>query len=781
MLDRKLRRDLYRIRWQAVSIALVVACGIAIFFAARTTHYSLESSRADYCELTRFPDVFVSLKRAPEAVTRDIARLDGVAAYDTRIIQEITLDLPGLSEPAIGRIHSIPAGRSPEISRILLLEGSWPVGDQVLVNDAFAKAHQFRIGNRITGILQGRRRDLTVSGIAITSEYIASIRRGNVLPDDRHYGVLWMEREAMAAAFDMSGSFNDLVLRLSPGMPEARLIGELDRLLEPWGGLAYSRTDQMSYRFVSDELEELRAEAAVVPVIFLAVAAFLVNIVLSRLVRAERTQIATLKALGYGNRPIIVHYVELALVISTLGSLLGLVIGYRTGVLMTSMYADFFRFPVFEFRINPLVPLIAVVVSYVAALVGVGHAVREAVRMTPAEAMQPPVPPIYRRTVFDLGPFRKALSQQARMIFREVSRHPVRTGMSSLGIAAALAILVSGSFWLDAIDYIMEVQFSIAQREDATVSFNQPLSERVVREVAAMPGVITAEGFRSVAVAVRAGNRMRRVGLIGLPRERELKNLVNQDLYPVDLPHDGILVTERLATALGIGLGDPVWLEVQEGTRPRRSVTVAGIVDELVGLGVYMEIGALNRLLGEGEPVSAVLVKASRDKEEALYRQLKHSPAVESVAVKRNIQEIFRTMTARYISVFSMILAGFGAVMVIGVVFNSARILLAEKARDFASLRVLGFTRDEIFGLLLGELSLQIVLGIPAGLVFGYGIAAVSVQFMGPEMIRIPLVIAPSTYGYSVMVVLGGALLSIGFARRELNRLDLVAVLKSRE
>ena len=466
-------------RGQIVTIALVVASGVAIFVAAMGAYHSLVGAQADYYRATRFADVFVSLKRAPLSLERQLAELSGIGQLETRLVKEVTIDLPGVGVPISGRLISLPERGELRLNRLYLRQGRMPepnAPDEVLASEAFAKANGLRPGDRLSAILNGKFQDLRIVGIALSPEYIFATKSGDPLPDDKRFGIFWMGHEAMAKAFDLDGAFNDVVATMAPGAEEAAVLAGLDRLLEPYGGLvAYGRYHQPSNRFLDDEIAQQGFMATTVPVIFLAVAAFLLNVVLGRMIRTQREQIAALKALGYGNPTIASHYLKLVAIVVLAGALLGTAAGVVLGRLMTEEYTLFFRFPVLAFRLELWVPLLASGISLLAGAAGALSAVRSVVRLAPAEAMRPPAPATYRRGFLDRIGWVARLSAQRRMMLRGITGRPFRAALTSLAIALSVAIVMISFFWQDAIDYMIAVQFAQAERADATVTFTGPV------------------------------------------------------------------------------------------------------------------------------------------------------------------------------------------------------------------------------------------------------------------------------------------------------------------
>jgi putative ABC transport system permease protein len=784
-LTKKLLRDLRHLKGQAVAIALVIAAGVAIFVLMDSMLASLALTQRTYYERYRFADVFASAKRAPLSLSGEIAAIPGVAQIETRVVADVILDVPDLIEPAIGRLVGVPAPRRAMLCDVFLRSGRYIEAgrpDEVLLSETFAKLHDLGPGSVLPAILHGTRRNLRVVGLALSPEYVYNVRPGEMMPDERRFGVLWMERRALAAAFDMEGGFNDVVLRLARGASEPEVIARLDRLLEPYGGRgAIPRSLQTSHWFLENELEQLRGTGRVIPIVFLAVAAFLLNVVLTRIVALERGQIASLKALGYSNAAVAAHYLSLALLVAALGGLLGVAMGAWLGAGMTRLYTEFFHFPILQYRLAVKVAIEGIVIGLAAAGLGALGAVRNAARLPPAEALRPEPPARYRESLLERAGVKRLLSQPARMIVRNLTRRPVRAALSVLGISLGAAMMVVGTFSLDAIHRIMDVQFRLAQRYDAMVSFIEPSSAGVLHEVERLPGVTEVEGFRSVPVKLRFGHRWRQAAVLGLPAAPRLSRILDSETRPVRLPPQGLVMSRTLADILGVNRGDTVVLEVLEGARPVLPMVVADVVDEYIGTNVYSEIGALHRLMREGETLSGAFLAVDRTAEEELYRRVKRSPRVAGVLLKRAAIESFQKTLAKNVAIIRTVNMLFAAVIAFGVVYNSARISLSERSRELATLRVIGFRRGEISYILLGELAALTALAIPAGLLLGYVMSAAILEIFQTELYRIPFVISPRTFARAGVTTFIAAAISAAAVRRRLDRLDLVAVLKTRE
>lgn len=785
-LHRKLLRDLWQIKGQALAISLVIAVGVLMFIMYLSAFDSLQLTRSRYYERQRFAHVFASLKRAPLALHNRIASIPGVSQAETRVVVDVTLDVEGFDEPATGRLVSIPEQQREIVNDIVLRRGRYIEpgrAGEVIASEGFANAHGLDPGDRIGAILNGRRRDLEIVGIGLSPEYIYTIRPGELIPDDARFGVFWIERRAVAAAFDMEGGFNDVALLLMPGTRPDVVIDELDMMLRPYGGWgAIPRALQLSHWSVDNELKGLQGAGLAVPVIFLCVAAFLLHVVLRRIVAVQREQIATLKALGYPKRSIAMHYTSWALAISFGGTLIGTVGGALLGHGMMSVYNEYFRFPILEYRIQPNVVAGAVLIGFVAAILGANSAVRQAVGLQPAEAMRPAPPPAYRVSFAERFGFQRLFSQPARIVLRNIERQPLRSLIAVGGIGCALAILIVGMFPLDSLDVMEDVQFRVAQRQDLQLTFVEPVSPGGLHALQRLPGVIATEPLRSVPVRLRSAARSRQLAIMGLPAAGQLYRVIDVDgLRQVSLPPDGLIISSGLAEILGVSPGGPLTVEVLVGKRPVREVTVLGIVHEYMGLTAYMEIDAMRRLLGEGATLSGGFLTIDTAHLQRLFRAIKTTPAIAGSTLKGAALEALSESFAENINTMIFFNVLFASIIAYGVVYNAARVSLAERSRELASLRVMGFTRAEISAILLGELGVVTFLALPLGMALGYGLSQLLVKAFETELYRLPFSAAPRTYALCALVIVAAAAISGLLVRRKLDHLDLVQVLKARE
>ncbi|AXS85172.1 ABC transporter permease [Marinobacter sp. Arc7-DN-1] len=784
-LNTKLCRELWQMRGQVLAIALVIAGGVAVCVMSLVNYSSLVATRAQYYEQHQFAEVFSALKRAPRHILQEIEKLPGVARYEGRVEGGAKLEMPGFADPVSARLVSIPPDGQPDINRLFIREGRLPApgrNQEVAVIGSFAEAHELSLGDRFEAIINGRRQALILTGIVESPEFIYVIPPGAMLPDYQRYGVLWMSREALEAAMDMGGAFNSLVVTLRPGYSVASVADALDRLLARYGATgAYGRDDQFSHRFLSDELNQLKTMATVFPLIFMGVAMFLLNVVISRLISTQRDIIAVLKAFGYGNRQIAWHYSKLVIVIAVIGLLLGLALGLWLGRALGELYMDFYRFPGLLFRINPLWLVLLAILTTVVAWLGAWRAIRQAAALPPAEAMRPEGPARYRVTGVEKLLSGIRFSQPSRMIVRQLSRRPARTLLSMSGVAMASAIVMVGNFQFDSVSLMVHTQFARVQQQDLATTFIDPVNSSALYGIQRQPGIRYVEGRRTVPARLKFGHREWRSAVTGIPADARLQYVVDSDLERVSLPGEGLLLTDYLARELGAKPGDTLQLELLEGDRRTVLVPVAGVTSEFLGVGAYMNLDALNRALGDGPLINQAMINLDPTKAAEVYDSLRETPGVLGLSIRQAMLDSFYDTLARTFLTFTFFNSLMGGIIAFGVVYNTIRISLAEKGRELASLRVLGYTHNEVAHILLGEVALLLLLGVPLGWLIGQGLVLLIVTAMQTELYRVPLTITSQTLGISALVVVVSAIASGVIAWWRLKALDLVAVLKTRE
>jgi putative ABC transport system permease protein len=786
-LERKLLRDLWRMRGQVLAVAMVALCGVATFVTMRGAYEALLTSQHAYYERYRFADVFASVRRAPMAVLPQVRAIPGVNEADGRVVFDASLDVPGLEEPASGRLVSLASAASPAeggLNRVFLREGRLPGAAErnaVLVSVAFSEANGLYAGDTLGAIINGRREQLRIVGIAMSPEYLNEIK-GDGFPDNRRFGVLWMDHDALAGALAMRDGINHVSVTLAPHASEKQVIERLDRLLAPYGALgAYGRADQISHNFLSSELAQSRVTATVLPAIFLAVAAFLVHNVLSRLTALQRAQIGLLKSLGYGRLAVSMHYMKFALLTVMAGGVAGIGVGTWLGRGLAQLYGRFYHFPALQFTLSAFTVTAALTIAALAAIGGALLATRRVVTLSPAESMRPETPAHFRPGPLERLGLQRWMPLPVRMVLRNLERKPVKSLLSVLGLAAALALVITGQYTFDALNEVIRIQFRVAQRDDVTLSFNEPRDWSVAANLASLPGVLRVEPFRMTAVTMRYRHRSKKTAIIALSPQPLLRRVLDENEQAVALPPEGIVMTRMLAKTLAIGAGDALEVSFMEGQRRTVQVPVAKVVDEPIGMFSYMDARALAALAQEPLTASGAYLAVDPAREAALYRALKTLPAVRSVSLREATLQSFLSTVAENMKMNTRVLVSFACIIALGVVYNATRIALSEQAIELASLRILGFTNAEVAAMLLGQQAALTLAALPLGCGLGTLLAALLSALLSQDLFRIPLVVSTQTYLLSIGVVLAAAVVAGALVWRKLRHMDLIEVLKTRE
>lgn len=784
ILDRKLLRNLRSMRGQLAAIVLIIACGVAAFVTVLTAYRGLKSTRDAYYARYRMADLFAPARRAPRAVLEELERLPGVRRVEGRIVFDVTLDVEGLSQPASGRVVSVPDRRAAILNDLHLTRGSWFAGDgtgEVIVADRFAKVHGLDVGDTLRVIMNNRKEALRIVGRALSPEFVYLIRgAGDVLPDAQHFTVLWMSETFAEAVFDFEGACNDFVATLDRGAPLEDVIAEFDRRLDRYGAIgAFARKDQISNRFLSDEISQLRGSATMTPTIFLAVAAFTLHMLLARLVATQRTQIALLRAFGYTTAELVRHYLKLALGIGVLGAAAGTGMGVWFGRNVARIYGEFYSFPILDFSVDPVAVVGGSIVSLLFASLGAIGTLRAVARLSPAEALQPEAPRAFRRMFLERLRVFARLPFLARMILRHVARHRVRAAITVGGVALSASILLLAFFSLGATQELLDHQFRLADRQDVRLAFHEERGREALLDLRRLPDVRAAEPELEVPVKLVHGHRSRRAGISGLEAGSTLHALLDRDLEHVPLPREGLLLSRKLAQILDVRPGDEVEVRVLNGRKPVLSVPVESVVDEYLGMFAYADLSRLSRWIGEEYALTGARLSVSDPR--AVGEALKEIPAVASVNFKARSVASFRDSLARSQHIFGTVLVLFAGAITFGVVYNTARISLAERGRELGTLAVMGFTDAEVRRVVEGESYLLAAVALPPGLGVGAFFSWLLTRLFDTELFRFPFILHRSSIAKTIGIVLLFTLLANLLVRRRLRRLDMVEIVKARE
>ena len=783
-IDLKLLRDFRRLWAQGLAIALVLAAGVTVIIMSVGMSRALNESRAAYYAQNRFADVFAAARRAPDSLAREIAQIPGVMQGETQVRAYASLDIPGRSKPATGHLISRDLATDPQLNIPILRSGRWPErANEAVVNEPFAEANGFVAGDHLFVNLNGRKRQVSITGTALSPEFIYTIGPGALMPQNETFGILWMPQDVLDAAFNMAGAFNSVSLALLPGTDTEPVKDRLEDLLTHYGGqTATDRSTQQSNAFLDAEIQQLEVMAYVLPPVFLGISVFLVNMVVGRIVFLERSEIGLMKAIGYSSWDICLHYLMLAGLIALVGIIIGMIAGSWLAYEMSALYGRYFDFPFLVQSVPTSIYSASALLALAATSAGAVHSAIKAARLAPAVAMAPPAPPNFKRSAFDVAAGMFRLSQPTRMILRSLTRWPLRAATTLVGVALAVSTLVASNFFPDALDDIIDKGFYQSNRQDVLLLFEPDVPISGLVDVTNLPEVFQAEAQQFHATVFRHGAREKQVPISTVTPDTDLARVVDENGQVVAPDGRGLLISKRLSEALGAGIGDTISVTFESGVQETFDIPVSAIVTQYFGLGAYLDHDHLNRLFRQSPRMSAANVTLEDPMSpDAFEDAVKAVPGIMGTINMTENRLSFLQTISQNILVVTAIYGVLGAIITVGVCYNAARIQLSERARELASLRILGFSKFEVAKVLVGEVMLLVLLAQPLGWWFGTQVARWMTDGFSSDLYAIPLVLKPATYAQASLIVLGSAAVSTLIVARRLGKLDLIAVMKTRE
>jgi len=789
-LDRKLLRQL-RSSWGLIlAITSIIAVGVTCFGSMASCYWNLTEAMSRYYAQCRMADFSIELKKVPLAELGQIADLPGVVEIRPRIQFNATVDLDGVTKPLNGQVLSLPERRESVINDIVLKRGSYFTDrreNEVIVNEAFALRHNLGPGQWIHLVLNNRRQELFIVGTAISSEFVYLLGPGAIVPDPEHFGIFYLKQKYAEDVFDFDGAANQVLGLLSPekrDQPDL-VLRRAEQLLAPYGVFTTTpRRDQPSNQFLSLEIKGLRNFAVIMPAIFLGVAAVVLNVLLSRLAEQQRTVIGTLKALGYTDAQVFGHFMKFGVVIGLLGGAAGIAGGYLAAGGMIVMYRQFYEFPELVNRPYPSVIIGGLAISVVCSLVGSLRGARAVLRLKPAEAMRPKPPRIAHHTVLErMGWFWRHLTSDWRMVLRGVTRNRMRSATAVFAGAMGACVLSSSFMSAVALTYLIDFEFHSVVRSDIDLTLGDERGEDALLEARRLPGVDRAEPQLAVAGTFHAGHRHKKAGITGLAPGARLTVPRDADGRAIRTPDNGLAMSRHLAKTLGVGLGDVVEFEPTKGLRRTVRVPVMEVSDSYLGTAVYTDITYLSRLIGEEMAVNRIQLATDRDPAnlEALYRELKQLPVLQGVDaradVMRNLEETLIQNTYAFILPMTL----FAGVLFFGAILNGSLISLAERQRELATLRVLGYGPWRVGSLLFRESMVTTLLGALLGMPLGYLLTVFIARLYASDLFRFPVVSNSMVWiATATLAVVYGVVAHL-FVQRAVHRMDWLGALQAKE
>lgn len=793
VLAKKLLRTIRTTRGQFLAVSVVVLVGITVYISMSTVSYNMSRSRDIFYSDNNFADYYFQVIKAPEGVIKQVESVPGVSRATGRIQKDVPV-IGKNGERATARLTSYPLPMNTEVNRLQLLSGrlfdKYPEGGdaEVLLDPQYASANRLSPGDTVTVVAEGRQVLLTVTGTATAPEFIYPMKdTASLIPEPGNFGIFMVPHNQVQQILNLSGQINQVVIKLSPGVDEKVVAEQIDGILEPYGRLAsYPRKQQLSDAVLSGELDQLRMMSRFLPSIFLGIAALIEFVMLGRMVKSQRSQIGTMKAIGYNNFQIMWHYTSYALLVGMLGALLGSIAGVMLASSLSLLYAQFFNLPEVVSGASGQSLLYGFALSLSAGAVAGLTASRGVLNVQPAESMQPEAPKGSGNIFLESWAwFWRRLDTAWKMGLRTIMRNRLRSAITLLGVVFATGMMIVAFFFQDTVNVMIDEYFT--QKYDYFVRFNGPVREPALLDITRLDGVTRAEPVFEVPVKLHFEGRSQEELLIGLPHDTKMQRLASETGSPLQLPDSGLLISSSTARKLQARVGDEVQVEtlLPLGPTRRSTVRIMGVNQQFVGGMSYLTLAEANRIMHDNRLISGAMLKIDMGRASLVEAELNDMTGVSSILSRRAEMESF-TSQMDYMYFFVAIMVSFAILLGFAIVYNASIISFAERRRELASLRVMGFTVQEVSGLLLKENLLQTLLGVALGLPFGRLLADYYIQAMMTSSdlystYTFKLVIYPTTYFLSALGGVFFIMAAYRLAVRGVKTLDLVEVLKTRD
>jgi len=790
MLDRKLFRDLWTAKGLLLAIGAIMGVGINNFVTLQSAHHNLSRAKVEYYQQCRMADFWIDVKKVPLAELDAVRRLPGVLEITPRVQFKAVVDLPGFDEPVNALVISMPDRRQTVLNDIVLRQGDYfpdRQDNEVIVSEKFARAHRLHPGQTVRILLNNRRQELAIVGTALSSEYTYALGPGTIVPDPERFGVLYVKRSFAESAFNMQGAANQICGRLEAGAGTAgdETLRRAETLLEPFG--VFQATPlrlQASNQFLSNEINGLGAIATLSPSVFLTMAALVLNVLLTRLVRQQRTVLGTLKALGHTDGTLVVHVLKLGIGVATVAGLTGCLCGHLLSSMVTTLYRQFFDFPELGGRVFWPIHGLGLLAAYACAVAGSLQGAWQVLRLQPAEAMRPEPPQrggsvwLERlRFVWD------RLSSDWRLVLRSLLRNRFRTATGLFAAAMGTGILVHSFMLVASQKFMIDFQFYRVTRSDIDVMLEAERGDELLSDARHLPGVDYVEPFLEVACTFEHGHARRKGSITGLVADARLTTPRDRSGERIIVPEAGLVISRRLADILQAETGDRLRVTPVKGQRRTIELPVARIADSYLGLTAYAHSDYLSRQLDEGPLISGLQLQVdpSEERRRELFRDIKRMPAVQAIQARREMIENLIESLLKSQQIMIVLSITFAGVAFCGSMINASLVNLAERQREVATLLALGYTPWRIGALLLRENLITSGVGTALGLPFGYWIAWLTALAYDGDLVRLPVVGPWWVWTATIALAITFTFAAHGVVQRQILKLDFVQALNVKE
>ncbi|RQD75767.1 MAG: FtsX-like permease family protein [Candidatus Syntrophonatronum acetioxidans] len=792
ILWKKAFRDIIHNKGSYVACLVVTIIGLMAFTSFSISRDNLQVSTDIFYREQSFAHGFIEMESMPQGHLDRILQVEGIQQVSGRIIQEVRVHHPQRRDSVYLELVSLDLADPRRVNDVLLLEGEelTPRRQEAWIDEGFFAANQLSLYDEVKIIAGGRVRDLTLVGVGMSPEYTYALRdEKSIYPDPEAFGIAFLPYRDMEHLFPgMAGRVNSVVFTLEEGADFDLVKDRLEPLLDGYGlQTIYPREDQISHFILKEELDQLDRFATAFPLLFLTIAGIILYIMLKRIVEQQRGQIGVLKAIGYTTREIMYHYLSYAFLMGTFGGLAGGVLGIWGANPLTALLMEFFKVPPVYIDFSLYYLFMGIILSLAIFLFAGYQGCKLALQLKPAEALRPPAPPSTKKPFLErIGPYWALLTIQGKMATRNIFRNQSRSGFILLGIMLSYAVAAIVWNFNDMIDKLVFYHYEEVEVHDARVTLNWPGDRNSLqRELEGYDNAARVEPLAEVPVTLSHGWREEQILVIGVPRGSRLYRILDDQGRKVEPSPDGLILPRRMADKLQVTPGSYLTLESPLSRWEDREirVRVQEVIPQYIGMNGYMEISALERVLEQSPFATSLLVELEEKGEEGVFQLKDHYWESEKIAgidgreeligATRELMEAFGAVLYIYVLV--------GVVMAFAIIYSSSFIILSERSREMASMRVLGMTPGEVFSVITFEQWLLSIFGMLVGIPLAQLIQQSFAQAMSTDIYVIPRDIEPVSLLVGLLITVGSIWIAQRFALKKVEKLSLIEVLKTGE
>ncbi len=786
MLWRKMLRDLRENKTAYIACTIVIAIGLMVFTSMSIVIDNLNNAKNEFYDTYHFADVFIKVKSIPHTQVKQLKNIEGVDRVQGRLVRDVRVLKENSDKNIYLRLVSVDLKEEEPLNGVHQLAG-FPLtsGEKnIWIGSKFFEANSLTMGHELFVLVDGKKMKLTVVGTGQSPEFVYAMQNvQNLFPDPEAFDIAYMPYEDMEVLFANSGMVNDIVLTLQPGYTLKDIENKLEDRLKKYGlASMVEQKDQLSNVMLTEEFKQLESTVRSVPILFLLIAALILYIMLKRLVEQQRGQIGTLKAFGYGQKEILIHYLSYGGLIGFAGGVMGGIFGSLLSESYTQIYQTFFNLPTLKNTFSPKYFFMGILLSMVCSLIAGFQGSKGVMKLQPADAMRPSTPMFGKKVWIERSTLIwETLTVQGKMAIRNISRNKGRSFFTFIGIMVTFAMIATMWSFQDLIDLMVTDQFTKVQTHDVKITFTRPLPmEQVMRELESKKGVKRVEAMLEVPVTFKNTYRKKDVMVVGLPQDSILYNILDEKENRIVLPKEGAVLAQSIADSLGVSVGDTLHMESPWAKEDILYVNVVAVIPQYLGSNVYMEQNALSQLLRQPKVATSLLLSMEETFIKALKKEYNTSETVASFEQNKQMVEKFQELVGSF-AYMIWVMAVMAMVTGFAIVYNSSIISLAERKRELASLRVLGMTPREVLEVISFEQWTIGVVAMVAGVPLTYLLKQSMASSMSNDLYSMPVSTGASSFlvaslGTAVAMII--AQLSVA---RKIKKLDLVEVLKERD